>query len=182
MAYTVVRVHGGRETAHHVRSMRKERTMYWILQSNPKRFNITANILDRQPIPCWTASPSSRVESVRPGDGVAIWVSGDSAGVYGVGIVNGNPYPGFTSSEPDGWVNEEDRGVPKMLIPVSFSYLQKPVLRSELKVDKRFENSLILRMPGGPNPFPLTKSEWNCIKRHTLTSNPEQADWLEWLG
>jgi hypothetical protein len=44
--------------------------------------------------------------------------------------------------------------------------LGSPIPRADLKADPGFARSLILRMPGGGNPFPVTPEEWLALHSH----------------
>ena len=103
-------------------------------------------------------------DQLRPGDNAAIWVSGPLAGVYGLAAIAANE-----AGEPDiyerviepnsGWLREEDIG--QRIMTVNFRddarWLDKPILRSVLKADPRFEDASVLTAPFQGNPFPLTE-------------------------
>ena len=147
----------------------------WIFQGNPERFRVDLLQRDRATVPSWTVLPGKNVDAIKPGDRAALWISGKTAGVYGVGIVNGFPYNWMTDDN-DYWVNEEDRGVPTIAVPLCTVWLPNPVYRAQLKDNPQFADSLILRMPGGRNPFPVTDEEWNVI----VDALPaEDQEWLE---
>ncbi|XVV09477.1 hypothetical protein ACQP2X_32100 [Actinoplanes sp. CA-131856] len=85
-------------------------------------------------------------DRISPGDEVALWHSGRSGGVVAVGVIVTAPHetPGGTAAglRFDRWHS----------IP-----------RADLRADPRFREALIVRMPAGGNPFPLTPSEWQAI-------------------
>jgi len=81
-------------------------------------------------------------DRIGPGDEVALWASGHDGGVTGLGQVVANT---------GGAVEIEN-------------VRTFPVIRREvLKEDPRFANALIVRMPGGGNPFPLDPGQWQAI-------------------
>lgn len=149
----------------------------WIFQGNPERFRIDEAWHERYPQPAWTALPGKHVDAIRPGDRAALWISGESAGVYAIGEVNGFPYQGYQGV--DGWVHEEDWNAPAICIPVCVPWLHEPILKDELREYEDFENSLILRMPGGRNPFPVTDAEWDVIVYLAAARNPSQREWID---
>lgn len=81
-------------------------------------------------------------DRITPGDEVALWASGRNGGVVGFGIV---------TDVHDGLVDLE----PVRTFPA--------IRRNLLKADPRFADALILRMPGGGNPFPLGGAQWQAI-------------------
>jgi hypothetical protein len=81
-------------------------------------------------------------DRVAPGDEVALWASGHDGGVTGLGQVVATT-----------------GGAVEIGNVRTF-----PVIRREtLKEDPRFAGALILRMPGGGNPFPLEPEQWRAI-------------------
>lgn len=42
-------------------------------------------------------------------------------------------------------------------------WLDRPILRSTLKADPRFEDAEILTMPQAANPFMVTSEQWRAI-------------------
>jgi hypothetical protein len=82
------------------------------------------------------------------GDEVALWASGPGGGVTGLGQV---------IATTDG--------------AVEIDHVRSfPVIRREqLKDDPRFAKALILRMPGGGNPFPVEPAQWPAITERVPT-------------
>lgn len=82
-------------------------------------------------------------DRVRAGDEVALWATGRGGGVSGLAEVR--------SSGGSSVVEIENLR--------TFPVIRREVLRE----DERFAGALILRMPGGGNPFPLSPAEWQAI-------------------
>lgn len=117
---------------------------HWLLQHNPARGDCGLGDGD------W---PVRRYrDRVTAGDDVAVWVSGKRGGVVAVGKVVDPPHPGA-----DG---------PVMGVAITKAFHEAPVPRDTLKADPRFAEALVLRMPGGGNPFPVTPGEWRAIVDH----------------
>ena len=139
----------------------------WIFQLNPDRFDVAASEEADRPR---RFNVARYREQLRPGDNAAIWVSGPHAGVYGLAAIAANE-----AGEADiyerviepnsGWRREEDIG--QRIMTVNFRddarWLDKPILRSILKADPRFEDAPILINPRQANPFLLTEEQWRAI-------------------
>ena len=147
----------------------------WIFQLSPDRFSIEdSDEMDRPR----RFNVARYREQLRPGDNAAIWVSGPRAGVCGFATIAANE-----AGEPDiyerviepnsGWNREEDIG--QRILTVNFRddarWLDKPILRSTLKTDPRFEGAPILTAPFQGNPFPVTDEQWNAITSRDLSQD-----------
>jgi hypothetical protein len=111
----------------------------WLLQYNPAH---------EQPGTRW---PVRRYrDRIAAGDEVALWASGPEGGVTGFGQVG--PLGGSEVGPAKGMTIEIEN---VRTFPV--------VRRDLLREDPRFADALILRMPGGGNPFPLEPAQWQAI-------------------
>ncbi|WP_250037890.1 EVE domain-containing protein [Paractinoplanes maris] len=108
---------------------------FWLLQHNPARGA------------CGSGDWAVRRyrELITAGDGIGLWLSGRDGGVAAVGTITGIPRDG--------------------VITVNFarSFPGHAIRRDVLRADARFRDALVLRMPGGSNPFPLTPVQWQAI-------------------
>lgn len=123
---------------------------HWLVQANPKTWDVVGAV-DARPVEAWCVS--RYLGRLTSGDDVGLWVSGRKAGVYAIGEVTG-----------DAGLLTDDLAAAAQ-VPIRFDVLLRsdPVPKAELVADPRFARSLILRMPGGGNPFPLTDDEWSAI-------------------
>ena len=126
---------------------------HWLLQHNPAR-----GVCDAATGGDWVIRRYR--DRVAPGDDVALWMSGPGGGVVAVGTVVDEPHDG-----PYGTVI----GV---ALPRSFP---RPITRDELRADERFRTALVLRMPAGGNPFPLSDAEWQAIADHVVDADRPDA-------
>lgn len=113
----------------------------WLLQHNPARGA------------CAGADGGDWVirryhERVTVGDDVALWLSGRDGGVIAIGAITGIPRRGVIG------------------VSVTRSFPAEPIPRAVLAADPRFRDALIIRMPAGGNPFPLTDAQWHAITDH----------------
>ena len=113
----------------------------WLLQFNPAH---------EQPGERW---PVRRYrDRIQAGDEVALWASGPDGGVVGLAQV-GLALVGLAQ------VGSGSRTVVEIENVRMFPVVRREVLRA----DPRFARALILRMPGGGNPFPLEPDQWQAI-------------------
>lgn len=146
---------------------------HWLLQANRTRWRIADFFADGHHETTW---PIRRHRTaVTEGDQVALWLSGKDGGVAALGIITAEPVQGrvpdpqYWSPKPpdkDGW-----------LLPVRFDqiFVGTPIARATLAADPRFATSLIMRMSGGGNPFPVKPLEWEAIEEHIPPHGPVAA-------
>jgi EVE domain len=91
-------------------------------------------------------------------------LTGKDGGVFAtVRVAKGQAYE--VEIEPDDGFKDEDR-IGRHVWQVGLENgrrLNRPVLKSALKADPRFENVKILTIPKAANPFPVTDEEWDAI-------------------
>lgn len=134
----------------------------WLFQANPDRYDIMAVLKAGELINEW--SITHHLHDVSPGDRAVLWIGGRKApGVYGVGVVTGEPFTAVID-DPH-WRDVEDQVAPMVRCPVRFDtvLLDEPILKDELKADPRFAGSRIITQPFAGNPFLLTDMEWQAI-------------------
>jgi 5-methylcytosine-specific restriction protein A len=134
---------------------------HWILQANPRRYRLFDALRDGYEISSWSVAHLR--DEIAPGDEFALWVSGEGRGVYALGVVT-EPAEYRRDDDPY-WTDPADASTPtwQVGIRVAQTLIDRPVLSEDLAEDPRFTNALILRMPGGRNPFRLTEDEWLAI-------------------
>ncbi|MGZ3145851.1 EVE domain-containing protein [Lentzea chajnantorensis] len=153
-----------------------EAPRHWLLQCNPEVWDVWSwwedGTTDQVP---WTVGRYHR--DLRPGDDFAFWVSGPAAGVYAMGRLASAAYP--TTEFDSFW--KASRPSSAQVVDLRFNrYLfEAPITRHRLAPVEEFADSLIMRMPGGTNPFPLSSAEWdllNALARHGRTSRPSSSE------
>jgi hypothetical protein len=140
-------------------------TSIWVLQANPKVFDISSFLDGTDTIENW--SVSRYLDDIREGDRVVFWVSGEQAGVYALGEVTGAPFEGEVDQ-----ANLLDASHDwRWLVPIELTVelWDAPVLRSDLKADDRFADESIIRIPGAANPHPLSTSAFTAILERVAT-------------
>lgn len=139
----------------------------WLFQSNPERWRIFDYLRDHpdEDFQHWDWSAVRYIDEIMKEDSVAFWIAGrrDVRGVYAVGRITGPP------EESTGWseyaVDPEDRRRHDHMVPMAFDkvFFNDPILATDLKMDPRFTNAAILKMPQAGNPYKLTEDEWSAI-------------------
>jgi predicted RNA-binding protein with PUA-like domain len=133
---------------------------HWLLQSNPDRYDTDRPDWFTE----WGMATRGLAAQLQPGDQVAIWKSGNSAGVYATATVaEGEPYETVIGPD-DGFKCAEDIGKRRWCVDLEGGRrLDRPVLKETLRADPRFADAAILRAWRRPNPFPLSDEEWDAI-------------------
>ncbi|MEV6492277.1 EVE domain-containing protein, partial [Actinoplanes sp. NPDC051633] len=134
---------------------------YWLLQCNESHWRIRDFFNDGRTGTVWTIR--QHWKRMRPGDRVAVWLSGAGGGVVALGEVSGEPYFGTAGAADERYRTGGDGPESeRWLVPVEFTqhFLDHPIGRDALEHDPRFAEALILRMPGGRNPVRLEADEW----------------------
>jgi predicted RNA-binding protein with PUA-like domain len=155
---------------------------HWLLQCNPAHWRIRDFFGHRRTSIAWTVRRHR--DRMAPGDDVAIWLSGKAGGVVAVGRVTGKPYYGTAApADEKYWTSDHERQKERWHVPVEFTrdFLDAPITRETLRADERFAGSLILRMPGGPNPFPVAPAEWPAIADR-VPPRPGGSPWRNETG
>lgn len=138
---------------------------HWVFQFNPSIYRWFDRIKENRETEQWLTSQYA--ESIRERDKVAIWASGEKAGVYAIGEVITNPIKRpLTTEQEKYWTNKEDIFKFQEKYSVIIKYLKviidRPLLEDECSKDPILSDMAVLKQPQGTN-FPLTKKEWNRI-------------------
>jgi predicted RNA-binding protein with PUA-like domain len=137
---------------------------YWILQANPGIYRVFDALGDAEAIRTWTVAHHRQV--IAPGDEFALWASGAKSGIYAFGLVT-EPAE-FRPDDPDPyWEGPVEENEPEWLIGLRVTdVLERPIPRNEIAADPALAGMLIIRMPGGGNPFPVDEAQWQAICSH----------------
>jgi 5-methylcytosine-specific restriction protein A len=137
---------------------------YWILQANPRRYRLSDALSDGYDVSSWNVAQFR--DKIAPGDEFALWLSGEERGVYALGVVTERAE--YRQDDDPYWTDSAEASTPtwQVGIRINETFIDRPILAAELAEDPHFVNALILRMPGGRNPFPLTEDQWRSILSH----------------
>ena len=124
-------------------------TNYWLVQANPKIWNLEDNLTRWKigEVEDWTLSRYRN--RVTPGDRVAIWQAGPKSGLYALGTINAKPH-------------KRDNG--ELAIDIRLdkklgAYVPRDVVRNT----PGLEALQVVRSPQGTN-FTVTPEEWTHIE------------------
>lgn len=140
---------------------------YWIFQFNPATYAWFDWIKENRETEQWLTS--RHAGDIREGDKVAIWASGEKAGVYAVSEVLSNPRrDSLNPAQKKHWTKKAEEDVYKFQLKrsVIVRYLRiitdRPVLEAECIKDSILCDVGVLKQPQGTN-FPVIKEQWNRI-------------------
>jgi 5-methylcytosine-specific restriction enzyme A len=137
---------------------------YWILQANPSIYRIFDALGDAEAIRTWTVAHHHQV--IAPGDELALWASGPRSGVYAFGLVT-EPAEFRPDDQDPYWESPAEKNEPKWRIGIRVTdVLERPIPRSAIAADPALASMLIVRMPGGGNPFLVDEAQWQAICSH----------------
>ncbi len=110
---------------------------------------------------------SRHIGDIHEGDKVAIWASGEKAGIYAVGEIITNPRKSPLNPEQEKyWTNKEDarRFGENYSVTVKYSKVitNRPLLENLCHTDPILSDMVVLKAVQGTN-FSLTKMHWNRI-------------------
>ena len=138
---------------------------YWIFQFNPTIYRWFDWIKENRETEQWLTSQHAR--EIREKDKVAIWASGNKAGIYAIGEVVAKPRKMTLNPEQEKyWTRRGNlskfREKKSVIIRYLRVFIDKPILEDECKRDPVLSKMKVLEQPQGTN-FPLTKEQWNRI-------------------
>ena len=96
---------------------------------------------------------------------MAIWASGEKAGIYAIGEIVTNPRKCPLNPEQEKyWINKEDiyKFEEKASVTVKYSrvIIDRPILEIECRRDSTLSDMAVLKQAQGTN-FSLTRKQWN---------------------
>lgn len=138
---------------------------HWAFQFNPTIYRWFDRRKENRETEQWLTSQHAR--SIHEGDLVAIWASGEKAGVYAIGEVITNPrqiplnpaQEKYWSKKADIEKFQEKKSVITKYLKVA---IDRPLLEDECRKDPVLSDMQVLKNLQGTN-FQLTKKHWNRI-------------------
>jgi predicted RNA-binding protein with PUA-like domain len=136
----------------------------WIFQGNPDKYRLSDSLHEMSE-EWWNVRQHAK--TVRAGDRVLIWISGENAGIYAIGTILTNP-----EVKPDSslglayWNNPAEGEKPRARVRVRYErrLFERPLLKPYLQTDQELWGLKILNAPRGTN-FPVTEAEWLAIEQ-----------------
>ena len=142
-------------------------TSYWILQANPKLYDIDGALEVLREIR-WRVPQYTGV--IAPGDGVVIWRAGVNAGIVGVGRIMGPPAE-LTPELDDQLFDRGDSSIAGATTRVRVAVKAAPhVSKASFAAIPELSSHQIISAPMG-TVFPLDDEEWEAIQ-HLIPELP----------
>lgn len=148
---------------------------HWLFQAKPTHFNLVG-ALKAGAVGTWQVNQHRK--EIHRGDRVVLWLSGDEAGVYGLGTVTSEvgeiqDSPAESAFQiPSAESNEPYIGV---TLTVDSNLSDNPILKEEMLKHKHTKAAPMGRQ--GTN-FPLTEKQFDAIASLTPAKNEGRRYWL----
>lgn len=149
----------------------KTKENYWVFQGNPDKYDFEAAFKEDD-IDAWTVT--SHKASIKEGDKVIIWITGDKAGCYALADVVSEPMDRESFADSDLW-KEEDTSELKAAINITHNLASNPILKDEIDKIKDLDN---LKVGSQGTNFSATKQEYETLLELAVKRNEEKRYWL----
>lgn len=108
------------------------RANYWAFQANPKHYKIV-ECLANEDLRTWMVS--SHRDSIKVGDKVILWITGEEAGVYALLSITSEVFTGQDGpTEKTYWTSEDgNKETDRVRVNVDYNLSSNPLLRDELE-------------------------------------------------
>lgn len=138
---------------------------YWVFQFNPAIYRWHEQINENREKEQW--SVSQHAKNIQKGDRVAIWASGEKAGIYAIAEVIENPSIRPLNKNQEKYWTGKDNSIkfedkPNVVISYLKPVINNPLLEGICRKDPVLKTMKILRHPQGTN-FPLKREQWKRI-------------------
>jgi predicted RNA-binding protein with PUA-like domain len=134
--------------------------MRWLVKEEPSNYAYDAFAKDGGTTWSGVRNPLAQkhLRSIRAGDQVFYYHTGDEKSVVGIARAAGNAYP-----DPD-----DKAGKAHVVDLVPVRKLKRPVTLAEIKADRRFKDFALTYMPR-LSVMPVSESEWKAIEEISRT-------------
>jgi predicted RNA-binding protein with PUA-like domain len=128
--------------------------MLWLVKEEPSNYAYDAFVKDGGTTWSGVRNPLAQkhLRSIRKGDQVFYYHTGDEKSVIGIARAAGDAYP-----DPD-----DKTGKAHVVDLVPVRKLKRPVTLAEVKADKRFKDFALTYMPR-LSVMPVSEAEWKAI-------------------
>lgn len=141
-------------------------TKFWVFQGNPKIFDIVG-ALKKGVISNWRVT--SHEKNITNGDKIILWVTGNDAGCYALGDVDGDVKIGVRDLEESEFYRDDSYNIPhnRVAIKITHNLAERPILKEQVDKVKELEELKVGRQ--GTN-FSATKEQYEALERLANTS------------
>jgi predicted RNA-binding protein with PUA-like domain len=136
--------------------------MHWLFKEEPSHYSFDALVADGETRWSGVKNPQAQknLRAVKKGDTVLYYHTGDEKAVVGLARAKANAYP-----DPEAGVGQSSSFVKGHVVDVvPVRRLQRPVTLAELKADKAFRESPLVRIPR-LSVMPITDEEWAAVEK-----------------
>lgn len=141
---------------------------HWLLQVNPKVWDITGYLNAGHKIDRWAISQHKN--SIRSGERFILWLSGSNGGVIGWGRMGSKLDPKLSSPNDEYWEKPKSDRTEYFSLTVDELFFDSPIPRDVLKSDPVFGQSIIFRAAQSGNAIRVTEEEWVAFEIHLQAS------------
>ena len=136
---------------------------HWILQGNPKYYNVTKAIGDLDEMD-WLVTRYGA--EIVPGDDVLVWVAGKQSGIYAQAVVTKSARIVDVQEDMPYWreVPAKLKVTPQCRIRFVRRMVDRPILRSDLLEDPVLKTLMVIRVPNRTN-FRVTSEQWQRLQQ-----------------
>lgn len=139
---------------------------YWLFQGNPKYHRVLDAIQDQTVMP-WLVTRYRY--DIQIGDGVLIWVAGETAGIYAIAEIIALPeiMPTDHISDLHYWIDKSRLRNTKPRATIRFirKLIGQPLRKTEIRFDRILRDLDVMRTPSSTN-FKITPDQW--LRVHQL--------------
>jgi len=148
---------------------------YWIIQCNPKIFNIVQALKDSTII-SW--SVSFHKKRIKKGDRVILWLTGTNSGCYALGTIITDVYKGYDREDNEKYYLDDRENIEteRCDLKVDIPLVDTPIPRDEIKSNPKLQN---LKVGFQGTFFRATQDEFDELMRlasnHTIVDPPPKV-------
>jgi len=130
------------------------KTMNWLFKEEPTHYGYDALVKDRTAVWSGVKNPLAQkhLRSVKKGDAIFYYHTGDEKAVVGIARATGDAYP-----DP-----KDKTGKASVVDVAPVKKLARPVTLAEIKADKRFADFALVRM-SRLSVMPVSGDQWKWI-------------------
>jgi len=130
--------------------------MHWLFKEEPSHYSFDALVADKETRWSGVKNPQAQknLRSVKKGDAILYYHTGDEKAVVGLARAKANAYP-----DP-----EDTAGKLHVVDVLPVRRLERPVTLAQLKANRAFKDSPLVRIPR-LSVMPITDEEWAAVEK-----------------
>lgn len=132
---------------------------YWLFQGNPNYYRLIEGIREHERL-SWSVSRCG--EQMIMGEGVLIWLSAPSPGIYAIAQIVEPPEILADSGLPESKISISAIEQPHVLLRITRKLLDRPLMREEIEKDQFLQDLTILHQPE-VREYRVRPEEWQRV-------------------